>query len=71
MDKERKRYQDPYNEKKVWEVIKLKGGWYLKQFIAGRQFGKGSRVTKRKLDELGIKDMKEIKPSTMENAQGI
>ena len=69
MDKDRKRYQDPYNKSKIWEVTKLKGGFYLKQFISGKQYGKGIRVTKKKLDELGIANMKEVKPSTLETLQ--
>ena len=63
---ERRRYQDPFNDNKIWEVTNIKGGIYLKQFIGGKQFGKGMRVTKQKLKELGIANMQEVRPSTLE-----
>ena len=66
IDMERRRYQDPYNDKKIWEVTNIKGGIYLKQFVGGKQFGTGIRVTKQKLEELGIASMKEVWPSTLE-----
>ena len=66
---ERKRYQDLYNDKKIWEVTNLKDGIYLKQFIAGKQFRRGMRVAKQKLKELGIGKMKEIKLSTIETLE--
>lgn len=47
-------YQDPYNDKKVWEVVNLKGGYYLRQYICKKQFGKGIRTTKRHLSDIGI-----------------
>lgn len=49
-------YQDPYNEKKVWEVSQLEHGLYLRQFISGTQFGRGERVSKSWLNDLGILD---------------
>lgn len=57
----RKIYQDPYNSKKTWEVTKLSGGYYLRQFINGKQFGRGSRTTKKNLKEIGIFEMDCIK----------
>lgn len=30
-------YRDRWNEKKVWEVVKLVGGYYLRQYISGQQ----------------------------------
>ena len=57
---QRKIYQDPYNNK-IWEVIKLNGGYYLKQFIKGKQFGRGLRTTKKNLEKMGILKMKCIK----------
>lgn len=53
-------YQDKYNENKVWEVVALSGGYYLRQYICGKQFGRGARTTKRKLHNLGIFGMKKI-----------
>lgn len=32
-------YRDRWNEKKVWEVVKLVGGYYLRQYISGQQVG--------------------------------
>lgn len=57
----RKIYQDPYNSIKTWEVTKLSGGYYLKQFINGKQFGRGSRTTKKRLEQIGIFEMDCIK----------
>lgn len=54
-------YQDPYNSMKTWEVTELNGGYYLKQFIKGKQFGRGSRTTKKHLKEMGIFEMECIK----------
>ena len=34
-------YKDRYNDNKVWEVVKLSGGYYLRQYICGKQFGRG------------------------------
>lgn len=34
-------YRDRWNEKKVWEVVKLVGGYYLRQYISGQQVGSG------------------------------
>lgn len=54
-------YQDPYNSMKTWEVTELNGGYYLKQFISGKQFGRGLRTTKKHLKEIGIFEMSCIK----------
>ena len=54
-------YQDPYNSIKTWEVTELSGGYYLKQFIKGKQFSRGSRTTKKHLKEIGIFEMECIK----------
>ena len=51
---ERTFYQDPYSKTKVWEVVKLNGGYYLRQYIDGRQYGRGLRTTKRFIDGIGI-----------------
>lgn len=47
-------YKDAYNEMKVWEVVELKGGYYLRQYINGKQFGRGIRITKAYLHNTGI-----------------
>ena len=57
----RKVYQDPYNGNKTWEVTKLSGGYYLKQFIKGKQFGRGLRTIKKNLEKIGIFEMDCIK----------
>nr|DAF72354.1 MAG TPA: hypothetical protein [Caudoviricetes sp.] len=54
-------YQDKYNPCKTWEVTKLKGGYYLKQFIKGKQFGSGIKTSKKYLKEVGILDFKILK----------
>lgn len=54
-------YQDPYNSMKTWEVTELSGGYYLKQFINRKQFGRGSRTTKKRLEQIGIFEMDCIK----------
>lgn len=36
---QRNYYRDRWNEKKVWEVVKLVGGYYLRQYISGQQVG--------------------------------
>lgn len=53
-------YQDPYSDIKMWEVVKLRGGYYLRQYIGGRQFGKGIRTTKRFMKDIGIFDFQVI-----------
>lgn len=58
---ERKIFQDPYNKAKIWEVTKLNGGYYLKQFINGKQFNRGLRTTKKYLEQIGILKMECIK----------
>lgn len=44
--------QDKYNDIKTWEVTKLSGGFYLKQFIKGKQFGNGIRTTKKWIESI-------------------
>lgn len=29
-------YQDRYNSKKTWEVVKMVGGYYLRQYVDGQ-----------------------------------
>lgn len=54
-------FQDRYNRRKVWEVVRLAGGgFYLRQYINGKQFGRGSRTTKKHIDDIGIMEFEEI-----------
>ena len=43
---------DKYNSSKEWEIIKLSGGYYLKQYIRGKQFGRGFRTSKRYIENI-------------------
>ena len=54
-------YKDKYNDNKVWEVAKLKGGYYLRQYICGEQFGNGLRTTKKFIQSLDILDFETVK----------
>ena len=54
-------YRNKYNSNKVWEVVKLEGGYYLRQYVCGKQIGRGLRTTKRFIKSLGILDFKVIK----------
>ena len=47
-------YIDRYNPCKVWEVTKLKGGYYLRQYIKGKQMCRGVKVSKSYLKQVGI-----------------
>lgn len=53
-------YKDRYNERKVWEVTKLNGGYYLRQYVSGRQAGRGLRTTKKFIKSIGIFDFEII-----------
>lgn len=54
-------YQDAYNADKVWEVVDLKGGsYYLRQYIGGKQFGRGLKTTKAYLQDTGILEFERI-----------
>lgn len=57
---QRKFYQDRWNEKKVWEVVRLSGCFYLRQYIEGRQWGRGLRTTKKFIKNIGILDFQEV-----------
>lgn len=54
-------YKDRYNENKLWEVTKLSGGYYLRQYVSGRQIGKGLRTTKKFISDIGIFGFEEVK----------
>lgn len=56
----RRYYKDAYNPQKVWEVTQLVGGYYLRQYVNGRQFNRGTRVTKKFLKSIGILDFEVV-----------
>lgn len=53
---ERTFYQDPWNDRKVWEVVRMIGAYYLRQYIDGRQVNIGVKMTKKFIKSLGILD---------------
>lgn len=53
-------YRDCWNEKKVWEVVKLVGGYYLRQYISGKQVGRGVRTTKGFIKSLGVLEFEKV-----------
>ena len=53
-------YRDGYNCNKVWEVVKLNGGYYLRQYISGQQMGKGLRTTKKFIQSIGIFEFEKV-----------
>ncbi len=56
----KKFYRDKWNPNKVWEVARLVGGYYLRQYINGSQFGRGARVTKKHIESIGILNFEEV-----------
>lgn len=56
MSTQRTFYQDRWNPNKTWEVVKLVGGYYLRQYIKGKQFGRGIRTTKKYIQSIGVFD---------------
>lgn len=53
-------YKDTYNPFKKWEVVTLKGGYYVRQYIKGVQFGRGVKTSKKFLNNVGILKMEEV-----------
>ena len=53
-------YRDRWNENKVWEVVHLVGGYYLRQYICGAQQGAGLRTTKKFIKSIGILDFEQV-----------
>ena len=45
------KFKDKYNDYKEWEIIKLNGGYYLKQYIKGKQFGRGFKTSKKWIEK--------------------
>lgn len=50
-------YQDKYNPKKTWEVTSISHGFYLRQYICDKQFGRGLKTSREYLKNIGILDM--------------
>lgn len=53
-------YRDRYNSKKTWEVVKMAGGYYLRQYINGQQVNTGLRTTKAFIASIGIFEFERI-----------
>lgn len=53
-------FQDRWNENKVWEVAHLVGGYYLRQYICGRQWGPGMKTSKKFIRSIGIFEFERI-----------
>lgn len=53
-------YRDRWNENKVWEVAQLAGGYYLRQYVCGKQWGRGLRTTKKFIKSLGILEFEQV-----------
>lgn len=49
-------YRDRWNEKKVWEVVKLVGGYY----ISGQQVGSGIKTSKKFIKSIGVFEFEEV-----------
>ena len=54
-------------EVKWKDVVKLVGGFYLRQYIDGKQQGRGLRITKEFIKSIGILDFQEVTGSVMMN----
>lgn len=51
----RRFFKDLFNEDKVWEVVRLSGdNYYVRQYIKGKQFGRGCRMRKQMINEVGM-----------------
>lgn len=53
-------YQDRWNSQKTWEVVHMIGGYYLRQYICGKQWGSGMKTTKKFIKRIGIFEFEEI-----------
>ena len=53
-------YRDRYNSKKTWEVVKMVGAYYLRQYIDGQQVNTGLRTTKSFIASIGIFEFERI-----------
>jgi len=57
---ERTFYQDRWNRNKVWEVVKMSGGYYLRQYINGEKSGRGIKTSKKFIRNVGIFDFQKV-----------
>ena len=46
--------------RKTWEVVKMVGGYYLRQYINGQQVNTGLRTTKAFIASIGIFEFERI-----------
>lgn len=53
-------YKDRWNENKVWEVAEMIGGYYLRQYVCGKQQGSGIKTTKKFIRSIGIFDFEQV-----------
>lgn len=53
-------YRDKYNQNKVWEVSRLAGGYYLRQYVKGQKFGSGLRTSKKFIESIGIFEFEKV-----------
>ena len=53
-------YRDRYNSKKTWEVVKMVGGYYLRQYVDGQEVNNGLRTTKAFIASIGIFEFERI-----------
>lgn len=60
MTLQRTYYRDRWNEKKVWEVAKMVGGYYLRQYISGRQVGSGVKTSKKFIRSIGVLEFEKV-----------
>ena len=59
-DTKRMFYKDKWNPNKVWEVVELIGGYYLRQSVCGKPWGKGIKTTKKFIKNIGIFDFEQF-----------
>lgn len=52
--------RDRYNQDKVWEVSRLAGGYYLRQYVKGQKFGSGLRTSKKFIESIGIFEFEKV-----------
>lgn len=57
---QRNYYRDRWNEKKVWEVAKLVGGYYLRQYISGQLVGRGMKTSMKFIKSIGVFEFEEV-----------
>ena len=50
----------PVQQQKTWEVVKMVGGYYLRQYVDGQQVNTGLRTTKAFIASIGIFEFERI-----------